>query len=147
VIAGRGDRNHAGPHGDGVGDGHRAEPVLVGPYGVLALILGVGPGKTETRAQTLEMDERRRALAERRRPCWPHGQEAPEPPEAARSTSQRVSGHAGEWTEIEVDGEVDGDALVRAARAAAKHARLVKPGVAAEASQSEHARLRDHGAR
>ena len=67
VVARRGDGDDAGAGRDGVGDGERAEPVLVRPRRVLALVLGVQPWQAEPAAEALEVDERGRALAERDR--------------------------------------------------------------------------------
>src|SRR3989442_1129591 len=68
-------------------------------------------------------------------------------PEPARGGAERLGRHAGERREIVFHGEVHGDALSATVRAAREQAWLLEARVAAEALESEDARLRGHGGR
>src|SRR5262249_61547248 len=131
------------------GVGHRPprQPVVVGPGGIGALVLRVQARETESTSEALEVDERRRALAERHRVFAGDRHERAEAPEAAgpvlvRELARRQTRETGQ---IELDGEVDGDAGFTATRAAGE----VEAGRVAvatpEALEAQHAGCRGHG--
>jgi hypothetical protein len=93
----------------------------------------------------LQVDERRGAFAEGDRLHRPRREEMAEAPETFSDWRERVARHAGEWGQIILDSEVDGDVLRAAERAAGEETRLVESRVATEASKSKNVRLGGHG--
>src|SRR5262249_7406207 len=103
--------------------------------------LGVQAMQTEAASESFEMDQRRRALAERHRAIADDGHQLAKAPEPARSIGVREL--AGQTRQVERDGEVDGDAGLTAARAARETQAGRERVATSQTLEPEHARRAD----